>query len=127
MLILFSLLYTPNNSDQSRSQLLKIPITAGGRGSRDRVPFRWNARLSVAQGVALALEHLHRSSRASHGIVPHGNLKSTNVLLDQNDAVLVTDYGLTSFIAAPIASQSMTAYKSPEYQAGKRISHRSDI
>lgn len=106
---------------------MKTLITAGGRGSRDRVPFRWNARLLAARGVARALEHLHRSSRTSHAVVPHGNLKSSNVLLDKNDAVLVTDYGLASLIAAPIASQSMTVYKSPEYQAGKKISHRSDV
>ncbi|OWM87750.1 probable inactive receptor kinase At1g48480 [Punica granatum] len=99
----------------------------GGRGGRDRVPFRWNARLSAARGAALALEHLHRSSRASNGIVPHGNLKSSNVLFDQNGEVLITDYGFASLIAAPIACHSMMAYKSPEYQSSKRISHKSDV
>ncbi|KAL0357085.1 UNVERIFIED_CONTAM: putative inactive receptor kinase [Sesamum calycinum] len=72
----------------------------GGRGTRNRVPFRWSSRLAVARGVARALEHLHLNTR-SQTTAPHGNLKSSNVLLDENDEVLVTDYGLSSLIALP--------------------------
>ncbi|KAG6417413.1 hypothetical protein SASPL_119571 [Salvia splendens] len=45
--------------------------------------------------VARALNYLHGNTR-SHTAVPHGNLKSTNVLIDE---ILVADYGLTSLIA----------------------------
>lgn len=101
-----------------------IYCVAEGRGSRDRIPFRWSSRLSVARGVARALEYLHLHATLP---VPHGNLKCPNVLLDENDAVLVADYGLTSLIALPIASQRMVSYKSPEYQIAKRVSRKSDV
>ncbi|KAK2982348.1 hypothetical protein RJ640_009045 [Escallonia rubra] len=98
----------------------------GGRGTKDRVPFRWNSRLSVARGVARALEYLHRNTK-SQSIVPHGNLKSLNVLLDENDMVLVSDYGFASIIALPIAAQRMVSFKSPEYVHAKKVSRKSDV
>ncbi|KAK4491219.1 hypothetical protein RD792_001952 [Penstemon davidsonii] len=98
----------------------------GGRGTRERVPFRWSSRLAVARGVARALEHLHLNTR-SQNTAPHGNLKSSNVLLDENEEILVTDFGLSSLIALPIAVQRMISYKTPEYQSHKQISKKSDI
>ncbi|KAL7125133.1 hypothetical protein ABFS83_14G095300 [Erythranthe nasuta] len=99
----------------------------GGRGTRDRVPFRWSSRLAAARGVGRALQHLHLNSGRSQTTAPHGNLKSSNVLLDENDETLVSDYGLAALIAAPIAAQRMAAYKCPEYQSRKRISEKSDV
>jgi serine/threonine protein kinase len=72
------------------------------------------------------LEFLHLNTK-SQTIVPHGNLKSSNVLLDENDMVLVSDYGLASLVALPIATQRMVSYKSPEYQTAKRVSKQSDV
>ncbi|KAL9174582.1 hypothetical protein ABFS82_02G060800 [Erythranthe guttata] len=99
----------------------------GGRGTGGRVPFRWGSRLAVARGVARAVEYLHLSAARSPTTAPHGNLKPSNVLLGENDDVLVTDYGLTSLVAAPIAAQRMVAYKTPEYQSCKKISKKSDV
>ncbi|XP_021298387.1 probable inactive receptor kinase At2g26730 [Herrania umbratica] len=99
----------------------------GGRGTRERIPFRWSSRLSVARGVARALEYLHLNPSSSLCPVPHGNLKLSNILLDENDTALVSDYGLTSLVALPIASQRMVSYKSPEYQNSKRVSRKSDV
>ncbi|KAH1237582.1 putative inactive receptor kinase [Glycine max] len=73
-----------------------------GRGG-NRVPFSWNSRLGVARAlVYLQLNH--------NNIVPHGNLRSSN----EDDTVLVSDFGLASLIAQPIAAQHMVVYKSPE-------------
>ncbi|KAK4476891.1 hypothetical protein RD792_016055 [Penstemon davidsonii] len=98
----------------------------GGRGTLERVPFRWSTRLAVARGVARALEHLHQNTK-SQSTAPHGNLKSSNVLLDDNEEILVSDYGLAFLVALPIAAQRMISYKTPEYQSHKRISKKSDI
>lgn len=92
-----------------------------------RVPFRWSSRLIAAQGVARALEFLHLNTKPNSSIVPHGNLKSSNVLLGENDEVLVSDYGFASLVALPIAIQRMTSYKSPEYQQMKKMSRKSDV
>ncbi|KAG6414910.1 hypothetical protein SASPL_122286 [Salvia splendens] len=98
----------------------------GGRGTRERIPFRWSSRLAAARGVARALNYLHGNTR-SHTAVPHGNLKSTNVLIDESDEILVADYGLTSLIALRIAAQRMVAYKCPEYLSQKSVSKKSDV
>nr|POE57151.1 putative leucine-rich repeat receptor-like protein kinase [Quercus suber] len=97
----------------------------GERGG-DRIPFRWDARLSVARGIARALEYLHHNTK-SQSMVPHGNLKSSNVLFGENDKVLVSDYGLASLLALPIAIQHMVSYKSPEYRNGRKVSKQSDV
>nr|GMC81309.1 probable inactive receptor kinase At2g26730 [Ipomoea batatas] len=97
------------------------------KGTRERNPFRWNARLSVARAVARAVEYLHLHSAAAAGIPPHGNLKSTNVLLDDSDTVLLTDYGLASLIAPPITAQRMVSYRSPEFQTYKKVCAKSDV
>ncbi|KAK4845122.1 hypothetical protein QYF36_001155 [Acer negundo] len=101
-----------------------VSKSAGEKSSKDRIAFRWSSRLSVARGVARALEYLHINIG---GIVPHGNLKSTNILLDEHEKVVVSDYGLSSLVALPIASQRMVSYKSPEYQSNKRVSRKSDV
>ncbi|KAK4340005.1 hypothetical protein RND71_041467 [Anisodus tanguticus] len=117
---LLLLKFAPNGSLYNRIH--------GGKGTRDRIPFRWSTRLSVVRGVARALEYLHLNcSSSTAAVVPHGNLKSSNVFLDENDEVRVADYGLTSLIALPIATQRMVSYRSPEYLSYKKVSKKSDI
>ncbi|XP_061363251.1 pollen receptor-like kinase 4 [Gastrolobium bilobum] len=92
----------------------------------NRVPFSWNSRLSVARGVARALEYLHLNNRF-YNIIPHGNLRPSNVLFDENDAVLVSDFGLAFLVAQPVAAQHMVVYKSPEYVFAKKVTMQSDV
>ena len=97
----------------------------GERGA-DRIPFKWDVRLSVTRGIARALEYLHLNTE-SQSIVPHGNLKSSNVLFDENDEVLISNYDLASLLALPIAIQHMVSYKSPKYRNGRKVSKQSDV
>ena len=97
----------------------------GERGA-DRIPFKWDVRLSVTRGIAQALEYLHLNTE-SQSIVPHGNLKSSNVLFDENDKVLISNYDLASLLALPIAIQHMVSYKSPKYRNGRKVSKQSDV
>ncbi|XP_018681380.2 pollen receptor-like kinase 4 [Musa acuminata AAA Group] len=100
------------------------PYETGGRRRADRTPFTWSSRLQVAQGVAQAMEFLHLNMRSS---VPHGNLKATNVLLDENDKPLVCDHGLAPLIPASLAVHRMVCYKSPEYQLNRSMSRKTDV
>ena len=97
----------------------------GERGA-DRIPFKWDVRLSITRGIARALEYLHLNTE-SQSIVPHGNLKSSNVLFDENDKVLISNYDLASLLALPIAIQHMVSYKSPKYRNGRKVSKQSDV
>ncbi|KAI9121125.1 hypothetical protein K1719_008158 [Acacia pycnantha] len=96
-----------------------------GSRDRNRIPFKWRSRLSVATGIAQALDYLHQNTNTD--IVPHGNLKSSNVLLDKDDEPLVSDYGLASLITPPIATQRLVVFKSPEYEHAKTVTKQSDV
>ncbi|KAB2635415.1 inactive receptor kinase [Pyrus ussuriensis x Pyrus communis] len=104
----------------------------GNRGA-NRIPFRWRSRLLVARGVARALKYLHNNetlsvkSSNSTSTTPHGNLKLSNVLLDDSDGVLVSDYGFASLVAIPIATQRMVIYKSSECQNTTNASNTAKI
>ncbi|KAF6175960.1 hypothetical protein GIB67_003448 [Kingdonia uniflora] len=61
-------------------------------GSQEGETFEWSSRLSVAAILAEALAFMHRKL-LDDGIA-HGNLKSSNILLDKNMDPCITEYGL---------------------------------
>lgn len=72
------------------------------------------------------MEYLHLNTKRSTAI-PHGNLKSTNVLLDENEVALVCDYGLVPLVPPSLAVRRMVSYKSPDYEHRREISWKTDI
>ncbi|KAK9166739.1 hypothetical protein Scep_001930 [Stephania cephalantha] len=97
-----------------------------GERGENRIPFKWSSRLRVAIAVARGMEFLHANTKLDNAI-PHGNLKSSNVLLDENQKVLVSDHALASLITLPISVQQMSAYKCPEYQHCRKVSRKTDV
>ncbi|XP_042038121.1 pollen receptor-like kinase 3 isoform X1 [Salvia splendens] len=79
----------------------------------------WATRLQIIKGVARGLGFLH--TELAEQEVPHGNLKSSNILLSANHEPLLTDYSLHPLSSN---SQSLQAYKCPE--AGL-LSPKSDV
>ncbi|XP_044466691.1 probably inactive receptor-like protein kinase At5g41680 [Mangifera indica] len=63
-------------------------------GKRD---FPWKLRLSIARGIAKGLDFIYQRSHFQEAI-PHGNLKLSNILLDENEDPLISEYGLSKFI-----------------------------
>lgn len=59
--------------------------------------------------------------------IPHGHLKSSNVLLNDSYEPLLTDYALVPVMNQTHASQIMVAYKSPECAERGRPSRKSDV
>ncbi|XP_050218323.1 pollen receptor-like kinase 3 [Mercurialis annua] len=85
----------------------------------------WPTRLKIIKGVANGLGFLH--SEYSNYKLPHGNLKSSNVLLDENYEPLLGDYALDQLTNPSHSAQAMFAYKSPEYLTTHQISPKSDV
>ncbi|KAK9031523.1 hypothetical protein V6N11_032897 [Hibiscus sabdariffa] len=85
----------------------------------------WETRLKIIKGVARGLSYLYKELPTL--ILPHGNLKSSNVLLDDNFNPLLCDYGLTPMINQEQVHLFITAYKSPEYALKGRISRKTDV
>ncbi|KAM0834549.1 hypothetical protein ACQ4PT_063535 [Festuca glaucescens] len=97
-------------------------------GARSGLPkLDWAARLKIVKGVARGLAYLYEELPML--TVPHGHLKSSNVLLDDALEPVLSDYALVPVVTSHHASQVMVAYKSPECAAahGGRASKKSDV
>ncbi|XP_050212191.1 pollen receptor-like kinase 4 [Mercurialis annua] len=84
----------------------------------------WPTRLKIIKGVAKGLAYLYSELPI---LVPHGHLKSSNVLLESSFEPLLTDYTLRPVINPQQAHNLMIAYKSPEYAQTGRTSDKTDM
>uniref|UniRef100_A0A1J3DRZ1 non-specific serine/threonine protein kinase n=1 Tax=Noccaea caerulescens TaxID=107243 RepID=A0A1J3DRZ1_NOCCA len=89
-------------------------------------PLCWTVRLNVAIETASALSYLHKS-----GII-HRDVKTTNILLDENSTVKVADFGLSRLFPmdqthVSTAPQGTPGYVDPEYYQCYRLNEKSDV
>lgn len=61
-------------------------------GPQDNLIFDWGSRLRVAATVAETLAYMHKVLYQYE--IPHGNLKSTNILFDKDMNPCISEYGL---------------------------------
>jgi len=99
----------------------------GNHGGRQ--PISLEARLKMAQESAEALSYLHLSTNRP---IVHGDVKSLNILLDEDYMAKVTDFG-ASRILPKDAVQLMTmvqgtlGYLDPEYLQERKLTEKSDV
>ncbi|XP_057961697.1 probable leucine-rich repeat receptor-like protein kinase At1g68400 [Malania oleifera] len=93
----------------------------GNRGP-GRTPLDWTTRLKIAAGAARGLAFIHNSCRSLR--LTHGNIKSSNVLLDKSANARISDCGLSVF--APPALRS-NGYRAPESSDGRKFTQKSDV
>ncbi|XP_074577929.1 pollen receptor-like kinase 4 [Curcuma longa] len=96
----------------------------GSQGS-SAPPLDWPSRLKIVKGVGRALGYLHEELAVL--AVPHGHLKSSNVLLAYSFEPILSDYALVPVMNKSHASQIMVAFKAPECAGGGRPSKKSDV
>ncbi|KAJ7970120.1 LRR receptor-like kinase [Quillaja saponaria] len=93
-----------------------------------RIPLDWATRLAIIKDLAKGLAFLHQSL-PSHK-VPHANLKSSNVLIHQNDRTFhskLTDFGFLPLLPTRKFSEKLVISKLPEFFQGKKLTHKADV
>ncbi|KMZ56374.1 Protein kinase superfamily protein [Zostera marina] len=98
------------------------------RPSSDQV-FDWNTRLKVAIGAAHGIAYLHEDCIPS---IIHRDIKSANILLDNNFEAQVADFGLAKFSMdaqthVSTGVKGTFGYLAPEYASTGNLTVRSDV
>ncbi|RZB66974.1 putative LRR receptor-like serine/threonine-protein kinase [Glycine soja] len=62
-----------------------------------RKDFPWKMRLNIACGIARGLAFIYRKLDGEE-VMSHGNLKPSNILLDENNEPLISEHGLSKFM-----------------------------
>ncbi|KNA03572.1 hypothetical protein SOVF_207770 [Spinacia oleracea] len=76
----------------------------------------------LSNGSLHSLLHEYSSSK-----IPHGNVKSTNVLLDKNGVACISDFGLSLLLNPAHSIARLGGYKAPEQSETKRLSQQADV
>ncbi|KAH0451291.1 hypothetical protein IEQ34_018590 [Dendrobium chrysotoxum] len=96
-----------------------------GKRGEDRVPLDWETRLNIALGAAVGIAHIHTQN---NGKLAHGNIKSSNIFLNEQQFGCVSDLGLAAAINSTALSMSRTAgYRAPEITETRKPSQLSDV
>lgn len=85
----------------------------------------WPIRLKIIKGVAKGVAYLYKEFPGV--TLPHGHLKSSNVLLDNAYEPLLTDYALVPVVNKEHAQLLMVAYKSPEFNQTDSVTRKTDV
>ena len=99
-------------------------VLIGNRGP-GRIPLDWTTRISLVLGAARGLAKIH--AEYSSAKVPHGNVKSSNVVLDKNGVACISDFGLSLLLNPVHAIARLGGYKAPEQTEQKRLSQQADV
>ncbi|GAA0174925.1 hypothetical protein LIER_28209 [Lithospermum erythrorhizon] len=91
----------------------------------------WNTRFKVASGAAHGIAYLHEDCTPR---IIHRDIKSANILLDNNFEAKVADFGLAKLVLELEARSHVSTrvmgtfgYVAPEYATSGKLSEKSDV
>ncbi|KAI3726325.1 hypothetical protein L1987_66122 [Smallanthus sonchifolius] len=95
--------------------------------NKDIEKLLWDKRLEICISAARGLDYLHTGSDA--GII-HRDVKSTNILLDENYIAKVADFGISrldNLEETEMAIKGSFGYLDPEYISCMKLTQKSDV
>ncbi|KAK9750482.1 hypothetical protein RND81_02G200500 [Saponaria officinalis] len=109
--------YVPNNT-------LHFHLHEEGRAVMD-----WGSRVKIAVGAARGIAYLHEDC---HPRIIHRDIKSSNILIDNNYEAQVSDFGLAKLAMdaeTHVSTRVMGTfgYMAPEYATTGKLTEKSDV
>ncbi|KAK6145718.1 hypothetical protein DH2020_022538 [Rehmannia glutinosa] len=95
----------------------------GSRGT-GRTALDWDSRLNISLGAARGLAHIHSENGAKY---THGNIKSSNILLNSNLDGCVSDFGLSPMMSFLPIKYRVPGYRAPEVIETRKVNQKSDV
>ncbi|KAI3678595.1 hypothetical protein L6452_37894 [Arctium lappa] len=94
-----------------------------GNNVGGRMPLDWETRVKIALGTARGIAHIHSIGGPRFS---HGNIKASNVLINQDMDGCISDIGLPPLMNTPSSSRA-GGYRAPEVVETRKHSHKSDV